>query len=203
MELNDRMEMWYHTQENANNDLENEQNNADIKPETLSTSHNVPMEDNDGNLIEIAIYRKVISDSQAYKWLLGSIQRTSALYPAEQNAQDAIRERILNSIPLPRTVGRHDQPKVYQTTFTINWNPIAFVTEQGYDQDKDGFLGKIITITGSRIDAQAMTSLQYLHQTWHSYGANIIQIVEATLVIGPGCEYKCNPTSSRPSYDQC
>ncbi|KAJ5538344.1 purine and uridine phosphorylase [Penicillium frequentans] len=188
MGLNDRMKLWYHTQERANNELQNEQNEADTG---LEISGKVSVEDGDENIPEIAIYRKFISNSPAYKWLLGSIQREIALSPADPNAQDAIRAQILESIPLTWTMGRHDKPKIYQTTFTINWNPVAFVREQGYDQDNDGYLGKMITITGSRIDAQAMTSLQYIHQTWHSYGAQIIQIVEATLISEQGCEYIC------------
>ncbi|KAJ5549058.1 purine and uridine phosphorylase [Penicillium frequentans] len=188
MGLDDRMKLWYHTQERANNDLQNEQNEADTG---LETSGKVSVEDGDESIPEIAIYRKFISNSQAYKWLLGSIQREIALSPADPNAQDAIRAQILESIPSIWTMGRHDKPKIYQTTFTINWNPVAFVREQGYDQDNDGYLGKMITITGSRIDAQAMTSLQYIHQTWHSYGAKIIQIVEATLISEQGCEYRC------------
>jgi hypothetical protein len=201
MELGDIMKLWYNNQDDTANDFEHEQFDTDTGPDASGANDEDLMEDDDYDkgLPEIEAYRQLISNNQAYGWLLGSIQRELNLNPAEPNTQDAIRKRILDFLPTPRTVSRYDQPRLYQTTFTLNWDLVSFVSEQGYDQSKDGFLGRIITITGSSIDAQAMTSLQYLHQAWHSYGADLLQIIETTLLSGPGYECKCNPSSCRAS----
>ena len=192
MRLSSMVKLWYQNLKDVANDFGNQQNHTVTGPNASSANHDIPMEDDDNNSPELWIYRKFISNRQAYEWLVGSIRRELNLNPANQNSQDAIRNRILESLPSPRTSSPYDKPRIYQTTFAINWDPVAFVREQGYDQNKGGFLGKIITITGSSIDAQAMTSLQYLHQTWHSYGANLLQIIEATLLSEPGSESRCD-----------
>lgn len=189
MELGDLMDRWHQTLEDADDEVGNPQN--DIGSENSSVDENIPVEDNDNHLPELAAYKKLISSSPVYEWLLGSIRRELNLHPAEPNAQDAVRNKILDSLPSSRTVSRYDQPRIYQAKFILKWDPMAFVKEQEYDKGKDGFIGNIITITGSSQDAQAMTCLQYLHQTWHFYGANILQLVEATLLNEPGYEHIC------------
>lgn len=164
---------------------------TDILSESSSADGEISTEDNDEDLPGLAAYRNLISSSPIDEWLLGSIRRGLGLRPAERNTQDAIRKIILDSLPSSRTVSRYDQPTVYHAKFILNWDPLSFVKEQEYDTSRDGFIGNIITITGSSQDAQAMTALQYLHQTWHSYGANILQLVEATLLNNPGYEHRC------------
>jgi hypothetical protein len=191
MELGDLMNLWHQNLEDADDDIANPQNDIDVGSETSSIGEIVTVEDSDKDLPELVAYKNLISSSPVYEWLLGTIRRKLHLKPAAPNSQDTIRHRILDSLPSSRIVSRYDQPRIYQATFILNWDPIAFVREQEYDQSKPGFIGKIITVTGSSHDAQAMTSLQYLHQTWHSYGASILQLVEATLLNEPGCEYRC------------
>ncbi|KAL3252159.1 hypothetical protein ABHI18_010239 [Aspergillus niger] len=188
MELGDLMDLWDQNLEDADDDLAIPQ--FDSGAENSDSDEDILIED-DENLPEHATYRKLITGSPVYEWLLGSLRRKLQLHPAEPNVQDAIRDRILKTLPSSRRVSRYDQPTVYQVVYLLKWDPVSFIAEQEYDISKEGFLGKIITITGTSQDAQAMTCLQYLHQTWHSYGANILQLVEAALVDERGYEHRC------------
>ena len=51
------------------------------------------------------------------------------------------------------------------------------VKDQGYAETVDHAIKDAITITGSLEDAQALTTEQYLMQTWPYSGADIIRLV--------------------------
>ncbi|KAB8217056.1 purine and uridine phosphorylase [Aspergillus novoparasiticus] len=186
MDLRDLMDLW-HQKLDDDFDIPH----IDTEAERSAVDDDIPTEDDGNDLPGLGTYRDLIMYSPVYKWLLGSLRRELDLQPAEPDARGAIRNRILDSLPFSRIVSRYDQPRIYQVKFTLNWDLMAFVKEQEYDTNKEGFLGRIITITGTRQDAQAMTCLQYLHQTWQSFGANIIQLLEATLLDGPGYKHRC------------
>ena len=179
MELGDLMDLWDQHLEDAGDDL--------VVPQfvggavDLEVDEDIPIEDGEQNLPDHTKYWDLITGSPVYEWLIGNLRRKLHLHPAEPNVQNGIRDRILETLPSSRRVSRYDQPTIYQVVFRLNWDPASFIAEQEYDISKEGFLGKIITITGSGQDAQAVTCLQYLQQTWHSYGADILELVEATL----------------------
>ncbi|KAI9043628.1 purine and uridine phosphorylase [Aspergillus affinis] len=130
---------------------------------TSTVRENTSAADDDRTPPELAA-GKLISGSLVYQWLLGNIRRKIYLHLAVSNLQEAIHERFL--ILCRRLM------------------------EQGFDRSEDRLIGKIITITGSSQDAQAMTSLEYFHQTWHSSRANILQLVEA-VANEPAYEHRC------------
>ncbi|KJK62616.1 Phosphorylase superfamily protein [Aspergillus parasiticus SU-1] len=186
MDLGDLMDLW-HQKLDDDFDIPH----IDTEAERSAVDDDIPTEDDDNDLPGLEMYRELIVDSPVYEWLLGSLRRELDLQPAGPDARGAIRNRILDSLPSSRRVSRYDQPRIYQVKFTLNWDLMAFVKEQEYDTNKEGFLGRIITITGTRQDAQAMTCLQYLHQTWQSFEDNILRLVEATLLDGPGYKHRC------------
>ncbi|RAQ50712.1 hypothetical protein AFGD_002709 [Aspergillus flavus] len=185
-DLGDLMDLWH---QRLDNDFDIP--HIDTEAERSAVDDDIPTEDDDNGLPGLEMYRELIVGSPVYEWLLGSLRRELELQPAEPDARGAIRNRILDSLPSSRRVSRYDQPRIYQVKFTLNWDLMAFVKEQEYDTNKEGFLGRIITITGTRQDAQAMTCLQYLHQTWQSFEDNILRLVEATLLDGPGYKHRC------------
>ncbi|BCS08063.1 hypothetical protein ALUC_20433A [Aspergillus luchuensis] len=189
IKLGDIMDLWDQNLEDADGELATAQ--FDSGAEHLDVDDDIPIEDGDENLPEHTEFWRLITSSPVYEWLLGSLRRKLHLQPAEPNVQDAIRDRVLETLPSSRRVSRYDQPTIYQVVFRLNWDPASFIAEQEYDISREGFLGKIITITGSDQDAQAMTCLQYLQQTWHSYGADILQLVEATLLSERDYKHSC------------
>ncbi|KAH8435419.1 Pfs domain protein [Aspergillus melleus] len=189
MELDDIMGLWDQHLEDTDDDVGTPQ--VQSGEESPSIDEDIRIADDDEDLPGLTAYRELITGSPVYEWLLGSLRRGLHLHPAEPNVQDAIRNRIIDSLPSSRRVSRYDQPRIYQVVFLLNWDPSAFITEQEHDLSKEGFLSKIITITGTSQDAQAMTCLQYLHQTWHLYGSDILQLVEATLLDERDYEHRC------------
>ncbi|PYH64695.1 Pfs domain protein [Aspergillus vadensis CBS 113365] len=196
MELGDLMALWDQHLEDAGDDLAVPQ--FDSGAVNSDVDEDIPIEDGDENIPEHTKYWDLITASPVYEWLIGSLRRKLHLHPAEPNVQDVIRDRILEILPSSRRVSRYDQPTVYQVVFLLSWDPASFIAEQEYDLSEEGFLGKIITITGSSQDAQAMTCLQYLQQTWHSYGADILELVEATLRSERDYKHSCTlPDNTR------
>ncbi|KAH8812294.1 hypothetical protein F5884DRAFT_855596 [Xylogone sp. PMI_703] len=191
MRLDDLMNLWYGHLEDMEDDIGGSQVDWDGGSENSSINDDIDMEESDRGLPELEVYRKFISNIPAYEWLLESIHTELLLAPAEPSIQNAIRKKILNSLPSSSTVSRYDHPNIYQARFILEWDLMAFLREEEYDQGTDGLLGKIITITGLSKDAQAMTCLQYLHQTWQSYGSHLLQLIEATLFSEAGCAYRC------------
>ncbi|KAH0595383.1 hypothetical protein MHUMG1_06558 [Metarhizium humberi] len=158
MHLDDKMSIW-----NKNTP------DIDVDPETYSRP---PHLDDDGyssngstvsslddegfecGVYNFQKYRDCLADSVAYKWLLETLQRQVLLVPAVPNLGGAIKQQIIRSLPRSRN--------------KVNWNPVMFVKEQMYNVSPDYAIESAITITGSSQDAQALTSGQYLIQTWGS-----------------------------------
>jgi hypothetical protein len=63
-------------------------------------------------------------------------------------------------------------------TFEMNWNPLAFITDQEYDEDPGVAIENAITLTGSATDAQTTTCRQYLCQTWPSFAEHVIHLIK-------------------------
>ncbi len=64
-----------------------------------------------------------------------------------------------------------------------------------YEADPCRDLGAVLTITGSAMDAQAVTCTQYMQQTWSSGGISTLRAVERALAkakaISSPSPYKC------------
>lgn len=65
--------------------------------------------------------------------------------------------------------------------FLIDWDPISFLREQQYQGSLHETIEKVITLTGSTKNAQALTTLEYLRQTWPTTGEHILQLVKDVL----------------------
>lgn len=177
MDLGDLISNW-----DLNTDLLQDPNTAlSEKPDdVMDDSHYDNLDEADratDSLPELSAYRDFISKHPAYEWLLQSIQRE--LYMgASGNVQTNIRETILGYLPKAYRVSRREAPKRYILTFTADWDLALFLQDQEYRESPERSIERAITITGSKIDAQAATTLQYLSQTWPSYGVYLLHIVK-------------------------
>lgn len=163
----------------------------------------VPLEDQEPNkgadeeeneetyMPEHLAYRDFIFKAPAYEWLLANLRREFHLCPAEPNSMDAIRRKILSSLPSSHKVSRKKSAEAYKMTFGIEWDPLAFVKEQEYREEPDKAIEMAITLTGTAKDAQALTCTQYLCQTWPSAGEHTIQLVKDVVRSGPGHRHTC------------
>jgi hypothetical protein len=85
-----------------------------------------------------------------------------------------IRAKILGALPFYHEVGRSSS---YKATFELDWDPLSFVKEQRYTESPHEALERAITLTGSANDAQAMTTVEYLSQTWPATGKHVMRLV--------------------------
>jgi hypothetical protein len=58
-------------------------------------------------------------------------------------------------------------------TYTVEWDPLAFVQEQDYGETPGIAIQDAIVLIGANTRTQAMTCIEYLQQTWPSIGVTI------------------------------
>ena len=143
------------------------------------------------NKPEHRVYRDLIFQVPAYEWLLTTLRREFRLTPAEPNIMEIIRREIIHSLPSSHKVSRKRPAEAYKVVFTLDWDPLAFIIEQEYEEEPDEAIEIAITLTGSTKDAQALTCTQYMCQTWQSTGQQTIQLIKDVVRSGPGCQHIC------------
>ncbi|TGJ77569.1 hypothetical protein E0Z10_g10702 [Xylaria hypoxylon] len=133
-------------------------------------------DDDDMHKLEIGLYRNSVLSTPAYQWLIGNLLRESKLTRGDPDIMENIRANILQNLPSLHKVSRSTPIQKYRGIFELQWDPLSFIREQGYTGDLGVVLGKIITLTGSDRDAQAITTREYLSQTWPTTGEAILQL---------------------------
>jgi hypothetical protein len=153
---------------------------ADGTPEDLWDDEGVDNEEI--NPQELSEYRNFMSTSPAYKWLLERLMREVMLEPSEHsgNSIEWIHQTISSFISFSPShrVSKNRPSKVHEMVFEVNWDPLAFITNQEYEEEPGPAIERAITLTGSATDAQTMTCRQYLRQTWPSLGDHVIRLIK-------------------------
>jgi hypothetical protein len=101
-------------------------------------------------------------------------------------AMELIKFRIMSSLFRWRAIPDAEEPITYTTTFQLAWDLDSFFKEQLYHGELDEVLDRVITLTGSLEDAQAMICGQYLSQTWPSNGQSVLDLLKVVLRKTPG-----------------
>ncbi|CZR60699.1 uncharacterized protein PAC_10595 [Phialocephala subalpina] len=123
-------------------------------------------------------YREFILKTPAYEWLLTSLQREVALKRANPDLMENIGRAVLGALPSYRkNVSRKIPSQEYEAMFELEWDPLSFVKEQKYTESPDEALERAITLTGTANDAQAVTTKEYLIQTWPATGTHVMRLV--------------------------
>jgi hypothetical protein len=197
MHWNDKINFWYEREEITQSDAPPQPSINDCgKGADYLISQQID-EEGEGqegneeiNMPGLLAYQDFILDSPAYEWLLANLRRETLLVQADPNSMLAIRLEIIGSLPPSHIVSRKRSAQAYKITFDISWDPLAFVREQNYGEEPEEAIEKVITLTGSARDAQALTCGQYLCQTWPSTGEYAIRLVKDA-VRGLGHRHTC------------
>jgi hypothetical protein len=144
-------------------------------------SSDVPKSD-DGLDIERETYQKIIRQSPAFAWLLGSVQSAMESVPANPDIMSVIRTQLLQSLPSRHHISRKNKPQTYTLDLELDWDPIHFLKAQGCGAQSTDVIQHVITLTGSESNAQALTTKQYLSARWPENGPLILQLVCAVMV---------------------
>ncbi|RYP58420.1 hypothetical protein DL769_008959 [Monosporascus sp. CRB-8-3] len=194
MPLNEVMGLWDKNLEDTENDvIPDVIDEASVNDLMNQDSNEGDEKDNqEASTTQLRAYRDFIFNSPPYEWLLASLRKEILLAPAEPNSLEAIRREIIKSLPSSHVVSRKKPAEAYKMTFVVEWNPLAFVIDQGYEEEPDEAIGIAVTLTGSATDAQALTSAQYLRQTWPTVGEHIIRLVREVVRSGAGNRHRCD-----------
>lgn len=126
------------------------------------------------------VYTDVAFNGEAFQWLLSNLKRA---YQKDSKAWaiEEVRERISAHLIRPSAINRKDSSRPQEAEFTIKWDLKQGLMKELIDcKPAEGF-SKIITITGTRRDAQVLTCRQYLTQTWPVTGYRMIKHIEVIL----------------------
>lgn len=140
---------------------------------------------------EISKYGRLLFREPAYTWFLAWMGRESSMDPTSLGMAKAIRKEISDSFPSLQLVSRRRSAQSYTATFQIQWDPHAFIEDEGYKEDAEHVVETAITLTGSLGDAQALTCGQYLHQVWPTSGRNILQLIKSVVANQRGQKHTC------------
>lgn len=139
-------------------------------------------EDHELSVPGIEEYKHMIYTAPSYQWVLGQLRREVLLSkPNKFNTMDGIRERILAAVPGKRHVSSKTASQAVHMTYTVDWDLLAFLRGQEYDESADVAIAGAVTLTGSQADAQASSCQQYLDQTWPCTGSQTLMLIQKML----------------------
>ncbi len=142
--------------------------------------------------------KEAILGTKAYEWLLRRIIRLLTSFTPGWSAMDAITQQVrtkISQLPSQVVSTKRRQPS-HHATFEVDWSPIAFIKDQGYDDDPKDAIIKAITLTGAATEAQASLAAQYIEDTWPLSGKFMMTLVQYVVSgkseLSPKCESRVN-----------
>ena len=130
-------------------------------------------------------YREIAFKSPAYKWLLASLGKNASLSAGSpDDAIAVIKSQITKSLPRAKAVSSKVASDVHTIAIRCDCDVAAFVRREYPEMIGEFKLGEVITITGSPTDAQALTCLAYMEQTWPSTGGDVLSAVQRAFQSG-------------------
>ncbi|KAI1394973.1 hypothetical protein F4819DRAFT_222679 [Hypoxylon fuscum] len=151
--------------------------------------HRDTSENEDLNILEYEESRKLVSGEPGYLWLLDQLRREAVLARAEPDTLREIRDivfrgigdMVLRAVP-GTTYPRREKPaEETRVIYTVHWDILAFLRQQGYGVMNEQAIFDAITLTGSDIDAQALSCRQYMAQAWPSTGLQTLKLLQGML----------------------
>ena len=104
---------------------------------------------------------------------------------------DAIRHDVLAGLDFQKVQERQFSRQTCKLIFDVAWSPLDFLREQKCEDGEDQEIGKVITLNGSAINAQAITCAQCMHQTWPTTGVESLRALEAAIAEESTGIYSC------------
>jgi hypothetical protein len=99
-----------------------------------------------------------------------------------------IKREVLSVLPSSRNIiGRNSAPQEFTAIFEVSWDPSLFTKQQGYSEPAYLVLESIITLTGSLVEAQALTTKEYMQQVWPVTGQYMLRLVATSLQALDSC----------------
>jgi hypothetical protein len=126
-----------------------------------------------------------LRESEAYKWLISTLQRNVKVNGIEPNRMRAHHQWFLAQLDTHQgqatkhRISRHRKPDLYTAQFELSWDLMGFLREQEYaDEDLSGVVGRVITLSGDHEYVQALPCRKYMEQIWPSTGPAFVELFE-------------------------
>lgn len=159
--------------------------------ETRSASSAKSEEIDEDENASIMGYRALVPETNAFKWLVARLHLEMRLVSTEPKAMGAIRSKIVSSLPPPGRFSRKVPSEDMKATFELDWDVRDFFKQQKYDVKASEAFPKVITLTGSDRDVQALTCADYVSQTWPLTGPDMLKLVQNVLDSGDSGPSAC------------
>jgi hypothetical protein len=143
---------------------------------------------------ELDEYRGLLFQDAAFQWLLASIKRECQLAPSTPDYMGEIRRDIVQNLPSSHRLSREHSAEMYTITLEVQWSPTDLLQKQGFETTQASVLETFLTLTGSSIDAQAITCIGYMEQTWPFSGAIIMGLITGAIAGEYGRKQTCEPS---------
>ena len=128
--------------------------------------------------IEDRLFRRIF-DTAAWQWLISRITQQITSSSPEPSIMDVIKENVQTTLSQSNSID--SQHYSHDVTFKVEWDPIAFIIEQGYEQSPQEAIAKAITLTGTATEARAVESAQYIEEIWPFSGESVMRLVQGVV----------------------
>jgi len=144
----------------------------------------------DDLLSSFSSHQNFLRQSQEYQWLLGKIRANVMLLQKDRDVMSAISNEINAAFDRLKNKGSQSPAPVYTVSFDIKIGIGPFL-DRYYANDSYRDVGSVITLTGSAVNAQAVTCRQYLQQTWPISGIKTLDALERSRTSQSSRPYRC------------
>ena len=124
--------------------------------------------------------RSFLLQGPAYDWLLKNCQSSALLIHADSTTMELFSQPIADMLSSMRP-SKSRQAQVYRATFDVDWDLPGFLRQQRYDTTLEIAIERAITLTGSIVNVQALSCLDYMCQTWPSTGNEVVRTLQNAL----------------------
>lgn len=149
-----------------------------------------PSDSRDHPLSNFSEQHDFLRKGTQYQWLLGKIHTTATLTQTDNDIIADINSKMNAAFNWVKHKGLYPHTPVCCVRFYVVLAMNSFL-DVYYQDGAYRRLGTVITLTGSAIDAQAVTCEQYMRQTWPASGIDTLQAVERALINSSASLYKC------------
>ena len=165
---------------------------ATARPDDVPLMDNVTQLDGDDDEDEagvddyrLELYRNVVANSTAFQWLLCRLHREASLTISEASSLTAISTQIrqvLYSRRENRLVSSRKGPAKCSVVFQSDWNPLAFICDQGFKEEPERAIEDAIVIAQSTNGyVEAMPCSEYVSRTWPLFGEHVMELLKHTV----------------------
>lgn len=129
-------------------------------------------------------YRNLIQDHKAYEMLLNEAHNISSLDGLGRTTLKRIATEVLGYLPPTNRVSRYRSYDSVNVSFHVSWSVLKFLRDQQYSQSNSEALASAVTLTGTSIDAQALSCKQYVSKVWPHVGEVLLSTVINAMCCG-------------------